>query len=112
MNKALQDTLDTLNKRFGEGTVMKLGDTASLNIEVVSTGSLSLDIALGGGLPKGRVVEIFGPESCIDGNTFIQYSVYSKDGVTLKNNKGGTIKRMKVKDVKKQWCSFQFKKRS
>jgi recombination protein RecA len=62
--KALQLTLNTLEKNFGKGIIMKLGDTVVEPIEVISTGSLGLDIALGvGGLPKGRVVEIYGPES-------------------------------------------------
>lgn len=62
--KALQLTLDKLEKTYGKGTIMKLGDTKIEQIEAISTGSLGLDIALGiGGLPKGRVVEIYGPES-------------------------------------------------
>ncbi len=62
--KALQLTLDKLEKSYGKGTVMKLGDTAIDPIEFIPTGSIGLDIALGiGGLPKGRVVEIYGPES-------------------------------------------------
>jgi recombination protein RecA len=62
--KALQLTLDKLEKTYGKGTIMKLGDSKIENIEAISTGSLGLDIALGiGGLPKGRVVEIYGPES-------------------------------------------------
>lgn len=62
--KALQLTLDKLEKSYGKGTIMKLGDTTIEPIEVISTGSIGLDIALGvGGLPKGRVVEIYGPES-------------------------------------------------
>jgi len=62
--KALQLTLDKLEKSYGKGTVMKLGDSAVEAIESISTGSISLDIALGiGGLPKGRVIEIYGPES-------------------------------------------------
>jgi len=62
--KALQLTLDKLEKSYGKGTIMKLGDTEIEQMEVISTGSLGLDIALGvGGLPKGRVVEIYGPES-------------------------------------------------
>ncbi|RME46964.1 MAG: recombinase RecA [Chloroflexi bacterium] len=63
-SKALESTLATLNKRFGEGAIMKLGDAANLKVEVIPSGSLTLDIALGvGGMPRGRVVEIFGPES-------------------------------------------------
>jgi recombination protein RecA len=62
--KALQLTLDKLEKSYGKGTIMKLGDTAIESIDVISTGSLGLDIALGvNGLPKGRVIEIYGPES-------------------------------------------------
>jgi recombination protein RecA len=62
--KALQLTLDKLEKTYGRGTIMKLGDNAVENVEVISTGSIGLDSALGiGGLPKGRVIEIYGPES-------------------------------------------------
>ncbi len=62
--KALQITLDKLDKTYGKGTIMKLGDSKVMGVESISTGSLGLDIALGiGGLPKGRVVEIYGPES-------------------------------------------------
>lgn len=62
--KALQLTLDKIEKSYGKGTIMKLGDSAVVPVEVISTGSISLDIALGtGGLPRGRVVEIYGPES-------------------------------------------------
>ncbi|MBE7177971.1 MAG: recombinase RecA [Mucilaginibacter polytrichastri] len=62
--KALQLTLDKLEKSYGKGTIMKLGDTEVEKMDVISTGSLGLDIALGvGGLPKGRVIEIYGPES-------------------------------------------------
>ena len=63
-DKALETTLVSLNKRFGEGSIMKLGEATSLKVEVIPSGSLSLDIALGvGGLPRGRVIEIYGPES-------------------------------------------------
>lgn len=62
--KALQLTVEKLDKAYGKGTIMKLGDSKVLQIESIPTGSLGLDIALGiGGLPKGRVVEIYGPES-------------------------------------------------
>ena len=63
-NSTLEKTLDSLTKRFGEGTIMRLGDAQHLQVESIPTGSLSLDIALGvGGVPRGRVVEIYGPES-------------------------------------------------
>ena len=62
--KALDTTLANLNKKYGEGSVMKLGESSKLNVESIPTGSLSLDIALGvGGLPRGRIIEIYGPES-------------------------------------------------
>src|SRR5690348_3934624 len=62
--KALQLTLDKIEKTYGKGTIMKMGDTPLESTEVIPTGSLTLDIALGiGGLPKGRVIEIYGPES-------------------------------------------------
>jgi recombination protein RecA len=63
-HKALQAALDDLTKRFGDGTIMSLGDAAHLAIDVIPTGSLGLDIALGvGGIPRGRVTEIYGAES-------------------------------------------------
>lgn len=62
--KALAAALAQIEKQFGKGSIMKLGDTQALDIEAVSTGSLGLDSALGiGGLPMGRIVEIYGPES-------------------------------------------------
>jgi recombination protein RecA len=62
--KALQTTIDKLDKAYGKGTVMRLSDAKVLDVPIISTGSLGLDIALGiGGVPRGRVVEIYGPES-------------------------------------------------
>lgn len=62
--KLIALTMDKLDKTYGKGTIMKLGDKQIVAVETISTGSLSLDIALGtGGLPKGRIVEIYGPES-------------------------------------------------
>lgn len=62
--KALQLTMDKMEKTYGKGSIMRLGDGAIENVEVIPTGSLTLDLALGvGGFPKGRVVEIYGPES-------------------------------------------------
>ncbi len=63
-DKELENVLAELEKQFGKGAVMKLGDNTHVNVEVVPSGSLSLDIALGvGGYPKGRIIEVFGPES-------------------------------------------------
>jgi len=63
-NKALDAAINQITDTFGKGSVMKLGQQTAMDIESISTGSLSLDLALGiGGLPKGRVIEIYGPES-------------------------------------------------
>ncbi|MBQ1988795.1 MAG: recombinase RecA [Clostridia bacterium] len=62
--KALKTAMDQIEKKFGKGAVMRLGENAAMNVEAIKTGSLMLDIALGvGGIPKGRIVEIYGPES-------------------------------------------------
>ena len=61
--KALGLALDTIEKQFGKGAIMKLGEAQKVNVERIPTGSLSLDLALGGGIPKGRVIEVYGPES-------------------------------------------------
>ena len=62
--KALETTLSQIQKRFGEGALMRMGDASTLHVESISTGCISLDIALGiGGIPRGRVTEIYGPES-------------------------------------------------
>ena len=63
-DKALEQVLNDIEKQFGKGSIMKLGDNRHMKVDVVSTGCLSLDIALGvGGYPKGRIIEIYGPES-------------------------------------------------
>ena len=72
--KALQNALKQIEKQFGRGAVMKLGENTHFNIDTISTGILSLDAALGvGGLPKGRIIEIFGPES--SGKTTVSLSI-------------------------------------
>ena len=63
-SKLLEDALGQIEKQFGEGAIMRLGDNASMAVETISTGSIALDLALGvGGLPRGRVTEVYGPES-------------------------------------------------
>ena len=63
-DKALDVALGQIEKQFGKGSVMRMGDSLTLGIEAISTGAMSLDLALGiGGLPRGRIVELFGPES-------------------------------------------------
>lgn len=75
--KALAAALGQIEKQFGKGSIMKLGDTKTLDVESISTGSLGLDVALGiGGLPMGRIVEIFGPES--SGKTTLTLSVIAQ----------------------------------
>ncbi len=75
--KALETTLSQIRKRYGEGSIMKLGGKPEMNVEVISTGSLALDMALGvGGVPRGRVTEIYGPES--SGKTTLCYHIVSE----------------------------------
>ena len=63
-NKSLEAAISQIDQNFGKGSVMRLGQQQALDVEAISTGSLSLDLALGiGGLPKGRIIEIYGPES-------------------------------------------------
>jgi len=62
-SKALGLALETIEKQFGKGSIMKLGEAHTVNVETTPTGSLSLDLALGGGIPRGRIIEIYGPES-------------------------------------------------
>lgn len=62
-DQALNLAVDQIRKQFGQGAIMQLGDEHKIDVETFSTGSLSLDIALGGGIPKGRIIEVYGPES-------------------------------------------------
>ncbi len=62
-NEALKLAISQITKQFGDGSIMKLGDAKKIDVELFSSGSLSLDLALGGGFPKGRIIEIYGPES-------------------------------------------------
>jgi len=80
-NKALEAAISQIDENFGKGSVMKLGQKAALDVESISTGSLSLDLALGiGGLPKGRVIEIYGPES--SGKTTLALQVVAESQIT------------------------------
>lgn len=75
--KALDTALDQIEKRFGKGAVMKLGQAAAMNVDAIPTGSIRLDLALGiGGVPKGRIIEVFGPES--SGKTTVALQVIAQ----------------------------------
>ncbi|MDF1497994.1 MAG: recombinase RecA [Patescibacteria group bacterium] len=74
--KLVKEALDDIKSRFGEGSIMKLGEARAMDIEFIPTGSISLDIALGGGIPKGRILEIYGPES--SGKTTLSLHVVSE----------------------------------
>ena len=88
---SLSEVLKSINKKYGEGTIV---DGSGVEIEAVSTGCYSLDNILGcGGLPKGRLVEVYGEMSCIAKDTFISYQIRDKNGRT-QNCKGGTIQRL------------------
>lgn len=81
--EALNNAIKSIERQFGKGSIMRLGEASSMNIEVISTGCMSLDIALGvGGFPRGRVVEIFGPES--SGKTTV-----ALHGIAQAQNQGG-----------------------
>src|SRR3569833_2160831 len=62
-DQALKLAVDQIEKQFGKGSIMRLGEAHAVNVETIPTGSISLDLALGGGIPKGRIIEIYGPES-------------------------------------------------
>ena len=75
--KALKSALAQIEKKYGKGSVMVLGENKKMNISAISTGSLTLDIALGvGGVPRGRIVEIYGPEAA--GKSLIAQSIVSQ----------------------------------
>ena len=83
-SKALESALGLIERNYGSGSIMRLGDNTTVNIEAISTGSIGLDLALGiGGLPKGRIVEVYGPES--SGKTTLALQVVAsaqkKDGI-------------------------------
>lgn len=92
--KALDVAMESINKTYGKGSVMKLGDDSDrINVETFSTGCFTLDRALGNGIPKGRIIEIYGPESCLAEDTFIQYELRTLDEKRI-NHKGGTISHL------------------
>ena len=89
-DKALEAALQQIQKQYGKGAIMRLGDDIAVNVEAIPTGSLSLDLALGiGGVPRGRIVEIYGPESC--GKTTLALHI-----VASAQKSGGEIGRAHV----------------
>ncbi len=75
--KVLEGTLKTIEKQFGKGAIMRLGEAPKQQVDVIPTGSLGLDMALGvGGIPKGRIIEIYGPES--GGKTTLALSIIAQ----------------------------------
>ena len=83
--KALQTAIEQIEKTYGAGAVMKLGQTSTLNVDYIPTGSMTLDMALGiGGVPRGRIVEIYGPES--SGKTTVALQI-----VAQAQKKGGEV---------------------
>jgi len=74
--EALQMAISQIEKQYGKGSIMRMGQNSDMNVQMVSTGSLTLDIALGGGVPKGRIVEIYGPES--SGKTTLAYHIVAE----------------------------------
>jgi len=93
---SLEKIKKSVIKKYGEGTVMNLSDSASKLVKpICTTGFMELDRAIGiAGYPLERMVEIFGPESCIAGDSYIPFEVWSKDDKIRRNHKGGTIRRL------------------
>lgn len=75
-SQALQLAVDQIEKQFGKGSIMRLGEAHAVSVETIPTGSISLDLALGGGIPKGRIIEIYGPES--SGKTTVSLHVVAE----------------------------------
>ena len=99
-NKALDAAISQITDSFGKGSVMKLGEQKAMDIESISTGSLSLDLALGiGGLPKGRIVEIYGPES--SGKTTLAFKLL------LKHKKQGEFVDLLMQSM--HWTQFMLR---
>ena len=91
--RALEAAMSQIEKQFGKGSVMKLGEFKAMEVEAISTGALSLDMALGiGGVPRGRIIEVFGPES--SGKTTLAFHV-----VAEAQKLGGEIKNVFVGEI-------------
>lgn len=113
-NQAIELALGIIEKQFGKGSVLVGTNNKLPSVEFRTTGCMSLDKILGGGFVKGRIVEIYGPESCIYKDSFLQYEVWTADGKRQINHKGGSIGRLyerfhstKVEGTPNQGCHLQ-----
>lgn len=92
--KLLADAKMSLMKTFGKGIAGSYEEAKLIAEEPDSSGSIGIDLCLNGGYPKGKITEIYGPESCLDENSFIPYEVWSGDDTKRLNHKGGSIRRL------------------
>jgi recombination protein RecA len=92
---SIDDMIKNLEGRFGKGVISRIDKLAKIDVPVIPTGIAQIDhvVIQAGGVPKGKIIEIYGPEACLVGDTFIQFSVNKVDGTRI-NHKGGTIKRL------------------
>ncbi len=105
-NKALDAAIAQITDNFGKGSVMKLGQRRAMDIESVSTGSLSLDLALGiGGLPKGRIVEVYGPES--SGKTTLALQVVAEAQKLVVFVHLLMLSMHWIQFMQKNWCKYR-----
>ncbi len=103
--KALAAALGQIEKQFGKGSIMRLGEDRTMDVETISTGSLSLDIALGaGGLPMGRIVEIYGPES--SGKTTLTLQVSPQRSVKVKPVRSSMLNMRWILSMHANWASI------
>jgi len=90
----INDAIEEIIRKYGKESITTGKTSKNIDIETIPTGSIGLDKALGiGGIPRGRIIEIFGDESCVDQNTFVQYSTRHKNGKKISNH-GGSIKKL------------------
>ena len=105
--KALEQAIGKISKEFGEGSIMKLGNNLNMEIEVITTGSINIDMALGvGGVPKGRIIEVYGAES--SGKTTIALHIVAqaqKNG-SLSNGVGKKQINFYIAPVENHWSYF------
>lgn len=103
--KALAAALGQIEKQFGKGSIMRLGEDRTMDVETISTGSLSLDIALGaGGLPMGRIVEIYGPES--SGKTTLTLQVTPQRSAKVKPVRSSMLNMRWIRSMHANWASI------